>query len=240
MMKLRHTPISIAAGPVWLEALQAHSPEADGLILIAQNSVGNHRNSREAHFARCLQNAGFATLLFDLETRYEETRDPDTRYNTPLLGHRINTLLEWLRHQPTLIGMPIGLLASSTGSAAAVRALAKDPELVSALVCRGGRPGLAGISPLRQVSCPTLMIVGDKDEGLGNIRQAYDLLGCTKAWRDVPGTDDYFREPGALDDAATLAAEWFHAHLAITPAQRALAASDSSQPATPDRTTLGQ
>ena len=204
MMKLRHTPISIAAGPVWLEALQAHSPDADGLILIAQNSVGNHRNSREAHFAHCLQNAGFATL----------------------------------------IGMPIGLLASSTGSAAAVRALAKDPELVSALVCRGGRPGLAGISPLRQVSCPTLMIVGDKDEGLGNIRQAYDLLGCTKAWRDVPGTDDYFREPGALDDAATLAAEWFHAHLAITPAQRALssalAASDSSQPATPDRTTLGQ
>ena len=166
MMKLRHTPISIAAGPVWLEALQAHSPDADGLILIAQNSVGNHRNSREAHFARCLQNAGFATLLFDLETRYEETRDPDTRYNTPLLGHRINTLLEWLRHQPTLIGMPIGLLASSTGSAAAVRALAKDPELVSALVCRGGRPGLAGISPLRQVSCPTLMIVGDKDDGI--------------------------------------------------------------------------
>ena len=61
MMKLRHTPISIAAGPVWLEALQAHSPDADGLILIAQNSVGNHRNSREAHFAHCLQNAGFAT-----------------------------------------------------------------------------------------------------------------------------------------------------------------------------------
>ena len=76
------------------------------------------------------------------------------------------------------------------------------------------------------------MIVGDKDEGLGNIRQAYDLLGCTKAWRDVPGTDDYFREPGALDDAAALAAEWFHAHLALTPAQRALAADDSSQPAT--------
>jgi len=213
MMKLRQTALSIAAGPVWLEALQAHSPDAAGLILIAQNSVGNHRNSREAHFARRLQDAGFATLIFDLQTRHEEIRDPDTRYNTPLLGQRINALFEWLRHQPPLIEMPIGLVVSSTGSAAAVRALAKEPELVGALVCRGGRPGLAGITPLRQVACPTLMIVGEKDEGLGNLHQAYELLGCPKAWRTVAGTDDCFREPGALDDAADLAVAWFQAHL---------------------------
>ncbi len=217
MMKLRHTELSIAAGPVWLEARQAHSPDAAGLILIVQTAAGKHGSSREAHFARRLQEAGFATLIFDLLTRYEENRDPDTRYNAPLLGQRITILFEWLRHQPPLIELPVGLVASGTGSAAAVRALAKEPELVSALVCRGGRPGLAGITPLRQVSCPTLVIAGDRDEGLAHLRQAYDLLGSPKQWRGVPGTDDYFREPGALDDAADLATEWFHAHLKRAP-----------------------
>jgi putative phosphoribosyl transferase len=213
MMKLRHSALSIAAGPVWLDALLAHSPDAAGLILIAQNSVGNHRDSREAHFARRLQEAGFATLLFDLLNHYEESRDPDTRFNTPLLGQRIRAVFEWLAHQPPLATLPVGLVASSTGCGAAIRAIANQPDVLSALVCRGGRPGLAGISPLRMVPCPTRVIVGARDEGLPNIRQAYDLMTCTKDWQSIAGTDDYFREPGALDDAATLSAEWFHRHL---------------------------
>ena len=219
MMKLRHTEISIASGPAWLDALLAHSPDAAGLILIVQTAAGHHRDSREAHFAQRLQESGFATLIFDLLTRHEETRDPDTRYNTPLLGQRVNALFEWLRHQPPLVELPVGLVASSTGSAAAVRAVAREPDLVSALVCRGGRPDLAGITPLRQVSCPTLMIVGDKDDALVHTRQAYDLIGGPKDWRGIPGTDDFFREPGALDDAAKMAAEWFHTHLERTSTQ---------------------
>lgn len=217
MMKLRHTELSIPAGPIWLEALQAHAPDSTGLIIVAQTAVGNHRESREAHFVSRLQEAGFSTLLFDLLTRYEEVRDPDVRFNTPLLGQRINALFEWLRHQPPLMELPIGLVASGTGCAAAVRALAREPDLVSAFACRGGRPGLAGITPLRQVICPTLMIIGSHDDNLPNVRQAFDLIGARKAWRSVTGTDEYFREPGTLDTAATLAAEWFRANLRRRP-----------------------
>lgn len=100
--------------------------------------------------------------------------------------------------------------------------------MVSALVCRGGRPGLAGMSPLRQIACPTRIIVGEKDDGLVHIRHAYDLLTCTKDWRVVPGTDDLFREPGALDIAATQAADWFHQHLIPVPA--AVEAGGDSSP----------
>jgi len=213
MMKLRHSALSIPAGPVWLDALLAHSPDAAGLILIAQNAVGNHRDSREAHFAHRLQEAGFATLLFDLLTHYEESRDPDTRFNTPLLGQRIRAIFEWLGHQPPFAALPVGLVASGTSCGAAIRAIAHQPDVVSALICRGGRPGLAGISPLRLVPCPTRLIVGARDDGLPNIRQAYDLMTCAKDWQSIAGTDDYFREPGALDDAATLSAEWFNRHL---------------------------
>ena len=173
MMKLRHSPLSIAAGPIWLEAMQAHSPDAPGLILIAQSAVGHHRDSREAHFVQRLQKAGYATLLFALLTRYEENRAPDTRYNAPLLGTRIGAVFEWLRHQPPLAELPVGLVASGTGSAAAVRAVAKEPEMVGALVCRGGRPSLAGIAPLRQ----TIQQVS---------QQAMETIGET--WADPPDT----------------------------------------------------
>lgn len=225
MMKLRHSALSIAAGPVWLEAMQAHAPDAPGLILVAQTAVGRHRDSREAHFVQRLQQAGYATLLFDLLTRYEESRDPDTRYNAPLLGTRIGAVFEWLRHQPPLTGLPIGLVASGTGSAAAVRAVAKEPEMIGALVCRGGRPGLAGIGPLRQLSCPTRVIAGDRDDGLASLRQAYDLLECIKDWYPLAGTDDFFREPGALDDAADGAIDWFRRHLRARPAPEAATAA---------------
>ena len=90
--------------------------------------------------------------------------------------------------------------------------------MVGALVCRGGRPGLAGIGPLRQVSCPTRVIAGEHDEALTALHQAYDLLECAKDWYSVPGTDDFFREPGALDDAADGAIDWFRRHLRARPA----------------------
>lgn len=212
-MKLRHTPLSIAAGPVWLDGLLAHAPDARGLVVIAQNAAGHHQDSREAHFATRIEAAGFATLIFDLLTRYEETRDPDTRYNAPLLGQRLNALFEWIRHQPPLEGLSVGLVTGGNGCAAAIRAMSREPEFIAALVCRGGRPGLAGADPLRLVQSPACMIVGERDEGIAGVRQAYELLGGPKAWREIPGTDGLFREPGTLDEAASHAADWFLRHL---------------------------
>jgi putative phosphoribosyl transferase len=147
MMKLRHSALSIAAGPVWLEALLAHSPDAAGLILIAQNAVGNHRDSREAHFARRLQNAGFATLLFDLETT---TKSPATL--TPASTPRcsasastpcLNGCATSHAHHPARWGWWPAARAAVQQCARWLR----SRMLVSAFVCRGGRPGLAGISP---------------------------------------------------------------------------------------------
>jgi hypothetical protein len=117
-VKLRHTPISLPATDVWLDGLLAHAPDVRGLALIPQTSVGNHRDSRDAYVAAALQREGFATLILDLITRYEHNRDPDIRYNIPLLTRRVIAASDWLGHQPPLKRLAVGILGAATGSGA--------------------------------------------------------------------------------------------------------------------------
>jgi putative phosphoribosyl transferase len=77
-------------------------------------------------------------------------------------------------------------------------------------VSRGGRPDLTGAAALRRVSAPTQLIVGGNDTAVIEMnRAAYAHLGCVKALRIVPGATHLFEEPGALEEAAAAASEWF-------------------------------
>jgi hypothetical protein len=51
-------------------------------------------------------------------------------------------------------------------------------------------------------------------------RAAYAQLRCDKERVVVPGATYLFEEPGALDDAARLAREWFERHLMPTAPKR--------------------
>lgn len=212
-MKLRNLPISLPADPVWLDGLLAHAPDVRGLAVILQTSVGQHQDSREAYLAALLQRAGFATLILDLITRYEDQRDPDIRYNVPLLASRVIAASEWVRHQPLLKYLSVGLVSAGTGCGAAVRAAARAPERFSALVCRAGRPDLAGAGPLRTLRAPLRLLVGSLDTHQVMLQQAYSLITAIKEWRTVEGAGELFIEPGTLDAAGRLAAEWLTQHL---------------------------
>jgi pimeloyl-ACP methyl ester carboxylesterase len=64
------------------------------------------------------------------------------------------------------------------------------------------------------VRVPTLLVVGELDtEVLALNEQAFALLDCEKQLAVVPGATHLFEEPGTLDEAARLAAEWFAKHL---------------------------
>jgi pimeloyl-ACP methyl ester carboxylesterase len=52
--------------------------------------------------------------------------------------------VRWLRGRPETAPLPVGLFGASTGAAAALVAAARLPDLVRAVVSRGGRPELAG------------------------------------------------------------------------------------------------
>lgn len=216
MYAFRHTALSIPCEHVWLDSMLAHAPGLKGVVVLVQNGCIMHSDLREVMVARRLQEAGFATLSADLLTRQEEQRDPDARYNIPLMAHRLLAIVEWLDHQPGLGSLPLGLSASGTPAGAAVRACARQRERVAALVSRAGRPDLAGAGPLGLVACPTRLIVGGADPGLASYqRPAYEHLIVERDWQEVAGADEDFRSPGALEQAARLSVEWMERHLPV-------------------------
>lgn len=197
-------------------------PDAAGLVLFAHGSGSSRFSSRNRAVARRLNDAGLATLLFDLLTADEEIIDARTaelRFDIPLLAGRLTGTVDWVAGQAHLATLPIGLFGASTGAAAALITAAERPQRVAAVVSRGGRPDLA-LPVLGRVQAPTLLIVGGHDrEVLALNREALAALAGPKALDIVPGATHLFEEPGALDEVARLAGEWFLRHLcpAATP-----------------------
>jgi putative phosphoribosyl transferase len=151
-----------------------------------------------------------ATVLFDLLSA-DEAEDRRNVFDISLLGERMAAMTSAVhRAHPAL---PLGLFGASTGAAAALHAAARHPEIVKAVVSRGGRPDLA-MEILGQVRAPTLLIVGGHDEPvIGMNRAALARLACDKQLAIVPGATHLFEEPGALDQVVTLATAWFRRHL---------------------------
>jgi dienelactone hydrolase len=189
---------------------------ATGVVLFAHGSGSSRHSPRNKFVAARIQQAGVGTLLFDLLTCDEEAVDQYTRqlrFDIGMLADRLAGAAEWLHAQPDLDKLRIGYFGASTGGGAALVAAARFPERVGAVVSRGGRPDLAGPA-LPLVQAPTLLVVGERDYGVVELNeQAYAQLRCEKELRLVPGATHLFEEPGTLEEAARLAAEWFVRHL---------------------------
>lgn len=188
---------------------------ARGMVLFAHGSGSSRNSSRNVFVAELLNQAGLGTLLFDLLTLKEEEEDKHTchlRFNIALLAARLLEATDWFTRQG--FGLTIGYFGASTGAAAALVAAADRPNDVSVVVSRGGRPDLAsGILP--NVKAATLLIVGELDHPVIPLNEAaFRLLRSEKRFALVPGASHLFEEPGTLPQVATLAQEWFLAHMA--------------------------
>lgn len=210
--------VQILSTGVHLEGIVSIPEDPQGLVLFVHGSGSSRHSSRNQFVAQTLQEAGLATLLFDLLTTYEEEIDLRTRhlrFDIDLLARRTAGVLEWLDLQPFAHDLKRGLFGSSTGAAAALMAAVEVPDKVNAVVSRGGRPDLAGPA-LSKVQVPTLLIVGGNDQSLIDLNEeALDQMqeGLEKKMVIVPGASHLFEERGTLESAAQLAAEWFQMHL---------------------------
>ena len=206
----------IPAAGVVLEADITIPAPARGMVLFAHGSGSSRFSPRNRYVAQQLQQAGLATVLADLLTPAEEETDARTgeiRFDIGLLAARLEQLTGWLAGQEGTADLSFGYFGASTGAAAALAAAAQRPGHVRAVVSRGGRPDLAG-QFLPRVHQPTLLIVGERDPVVLEInQQALPQIPAETQLTIVPGASHLFEEPGALEQVAHLARDWFAQHL---------------------------
>ena len=207
--------VAIIADEVRLPGELALRPDSKGVVLFAHGSGSSRHSPRNAYVARVLHDGGMGTLLFDLLTAAED-RDYATRFDIPLLTSRLLAATQWIARESPAAALPIGYFGASTGAAAALAAAAQVGKRIGAVVSRGGRPDLAGADMLRRVTAPTLLIVGGRDSTVITLnREAYSCLTCEKTLHIVPGATHLFEEPGALEQAASVASDWFQRWLPV-------------------------
>jgi pimeloyl-ACP methyl ester carboxylesterase len=201
----------------------AAAPDADGLRGLTRRldrhgapiraAIESMNGARFVHD----QQARLATLLLDLLTPEEDATDERTaqlRFDIALLAERLIVAVDWLREREDTAALPIGCFGASTGAAAALIAAAERPRAVGAVVSRGGRPDLAE-DALERVDAPTLLIVGGLDTVVVELNEQAlrRLATATKRLEIIPRATHLFPEPGALEQVAQRARDWFIEHL---------------------------
>jgi putative phosphoribosyl transferase len=196
---------------ITLEGILTVPGNSTGLVLFSHGSGSSRLSPRNNFIARELQRMGIATLLFDLLTA-EEDEVYSQRFNIKLLSERLVKVTQWTEGLSEVNTLPVGYFGASTGAASALTAAAQLPDLIKAVVSRGGRPDLA--FELNHVKAPTLLIVGENDPEVMRLNEeARTQMTCPCTLCEVKGATHLFEEPGALEEVASLAGDWFIRYL---------------------------
>ena len=205
--RVRARHVDVPAGARHLPGDLAVPDAAVGMVVFAHGSGSSRLSPRNRAVADVLCRAGLGTLLFDLLTE-AEAGNRDMVFDVELLARRLVDAVHWVRVQPGLSRLPVGLFGASTGAGAALAAAAELDDGISAVVSRGGRPDLAG-ERLADVRCPTLLVVGGRDDTVLELnRRAVAMLRAEHMLHVVPGATHLFEEPGALEEVAEVAASF--------------------------------
>lgn len=211
----RHV-VRIPVGGAVLEGDLRLPEKARGLVVFAHGSGSSRLSPRNRYVAQVLNEHELGTLLTDLLTMEEEGIDLQTRryrFDIPLLSERLERIVLWANKYRETRHLPIGIFGASTGAAAALIAAARQSKKIKTVVARGGRPDLA-MDALPFVKASVLLIVGENDpEVLQMNKKALENLNENSRMDIVPRASHLFEEPGTLEDAAQLAADWFEKHL---------------------------
>ncbi|UWG46969.1 Alpha/beta superfamily hydrolase [Halanaeroarchaeum sp. HSR-CO] len=206
------TQVTIPTDDVTLPGDLTVPEDPIGLVVFAHGSGSSRKSPRNQFVAEQLVNRGLATLLFDLLTEAED-RDRENRFDIALLTDRLVAASEWVDDREDIGHLPTGYFGSSTGAAAALRAAARRPERVQAVVSRGGRVDLAEAA-YGSVTAPTRLVVGGADRQVLDLnREAATALACETEVTVVEGAGHLFEGERELEAVADHAGEWFVEHL---------------------------
>lgn len=205
-------------GAVGLNVTMTMPRKPLGLVLVADGAGDDLPAAINGELADTMLTRGFGVIEVRLLTRPEAAVDAETsalRFDTGLLAHRIVEVITWAASQPGCRDLKVGLFATGTCAAAALRAAAREPESIDAVVCRAGRPAL--VQPtLGRLCAETLLMVGELDTAhFAEHRAAVEsappgLIEVRMIRRGRPMLD----APAEREMVAEYAAEWFSRTLA--------------------------
>lgn len=186
-----------------------HRPR--GLVVLLDTSASASYVPGSSIIAHKLLDAGYATLSVCILPGPERYNDPEAgalHFDIPRCAHRIRGIVEWAGKHPTLSHLPVAVFAAGAGAAAALSACTDPSVDVRAIVCRGGRPELAG-AELRQVRAPTLFLVGASDAALMAMSQsAAATIGHGSRVQAIAGARSLINDEHAIDAVVKQACAW--------------------------------
>lgn len=194
-------------------------PRGARSIIVFVHGPGNSCLSpRNRLVAQALVRTGFAVLLPELADHEDGAvanhPQQDSHY-VDLVATRLAAILDWLGSQPRTKKLRIGLFGVRDGADAAMIAAVKHPDKVRAVISRGGHLNHCD-GFLEQVTAPTLMIVGGRDDAhIGSNRRACGKIKRKPMLEIVQGSSDLFPEPGMMEKVASMSCLWF-SHILVT------------------------
>jgi pimeloyl-ACP methyl ester carboxylesterase len=204
-----HKRVEIEVDGVILPGDLSIPPQARAIVLFSHGSGSSRLSPRNNYVANMLQQAGLATLLFDLLILKEDF-DYKNRFDIDLLTNRLIKVTEIVQKHEETRDLKIGYFGASTGAASALRAAAHFGNDIFAVVSRGGRPDLA-FNYLSSIKSPVLLLVGALDTEVIDLNQkASNELKCRHKLIIVPGASHLFQETGKLEEISELTAGWFN------------------------------
>ena len=211
-MKIQREISFPAAGGLRLHG-ELHLPRKAAAAAVFVHGSGTTRHDAQNEFvAHRLQRAGFGTLLVDLLEDYE-TRDRHNVFDVDLQAQRLVEVVRWLRAaEPHCEALPIGYFGAGVGAGVALVAAARAPELVQAVVSRGGRPDTAA-EWLARVRAPTLFIADEAGVAPDWVAAACDACSAERERVFVESPSHLYKEPEAIEAVARHAERWFTRHL---------------------------
>lgn len=216
--------ITVEIGSVRLKGELVVPDTSEGIILFAHSTGSSRYSTRNHYLAHLLRQEGrLATTLIDLLTPEEEAIDQRTKHfhcDIQFLATRLVAVTDWLLQNPMTQNLNVGYFGADTGVSAAFLAATNRPMAVKAIVARSGQTDLVS-EALSFLQAPTLLIVGGND--LPIIAMNEDALAQMSAQHKhmeiLPGATHQFSEPGALEEVARLASQWFQHYLTSSESQ---------------------
>src|SRR5438874_13193558 len=107
----RTRTIRIEVDGHWLVGDLSVPAQPQGVVLFVHGSGSSRLSPRNQFVARTLNNAGLATLLFDLLTPEEElvdTRTAELRFDIELLAERLVHATNWAKQQQQTRDLRVG------------------------------------------------------------------------------------------------------------------------------------